>query len=511
MMEKSIKKKILVLDELIDKVKELKKKGKTIVQSHGVFDLIHPGILEHLNSAKKQGDILIVTVIKDKDVRKGPERPIFPEAFRAENIASLEQVNYVSLVDDEVPFECVKRIQPNIFAKGQEQKERDHKIHERIFREQKELYFGKSKIYETSGFSFSSSHIINSFLDIYPEETKKFLEGFSKKYNFRDIVEKLNDLKNLKVLVIGDGIIDEYHYCEAMGIALKAPVVVNKYLTHEAFVGGAFAIANHIGGLCEKVDLVTLLGNDDTKEDFIESSMRSNISAKFFYRDDGPTIVKKRYINQYQNQKLFEINYLNDSFINEKCERRVIDHLKSRIPEYDLVLVSDFGHGFITNKIIQTIEQTANKFAVNTQKNAANFGYNIITKYHNPLYVCLDQPEARLAVQEKFTEIEDIVKRIAKKLNTEYMIVTLGKKGSIGLEKKNKINRTPIFSSKVIDTIGAGDAFFSFTAPCFAQGMPLDLVSFIGNAVGALAVQIVCNKKPVEKSELLEFIHTILK
>ena len=77
--------------------------------------------------------------------------------------------------------------------------------------------------------------------------------------------------------------------------------------------------------------------------------------------------------------------------------------------------------------------------------------------------------------------------------------------------RKNEVNVTPIFSSKVIDTIGAGDAFFSFTAPCFAKDMPLDLVSFIGNAVGALAVQIVGNKQSVEKYELLEFIHAILK
>ena len=63
----------------------------------------------------------------------------------------------------------------------------------------------------------------------------------------------------------------------------------------------------------------------------------------------------------------------------------------------------------------------------------------------------------------------------------------------------------------MVDTIGAGDAFFSFTAPCFARGLPLDLVSFFGNAVGALAVQIVCNKRAVEKDELLEFINTLVK
>lgn len=510
-MEKLIKNKILLLDELIDKVNELRKRGKTIVQSHGIFDLIHPGILKHINSARKQGDVLIVTVIKDKDVRRGPGRPIFPEVYRVENVASLEQVDYVCLADDEIPFESVRKINPHIFAKGQTYKERDQKIHEKIFQEEKEFYLGKCRIYETGGFSFSSSQIINNFLDIYPEETKNFLRAFSKKYSFHDIVEKLNNLKNLKVFIIGDGIIDEYHYCEAMGVALKAPLVVNRYITHEIFAGGAFAIANHIAGVCEKVHLVTLLGNYDSKEDFIMSSMKPNIATKLFYRDDGPTIVKKRYINQYLNQKLFEINYLNDAYINEDCEQQVIDYLKSNIPKYDLVLISDFGHGFITNKIIKNIEQISKTFAVNTQTNAANSGYNIITKYHNPLYVCLDQTEVRLAVQEKFKDIEDVIKKITQILNAEYLIVTLGKKGSIGINNKNEINRTPIFSSKVIDTVGAGDAFFAFTAPCFALGLPLDLVSFIGNAVGALAVQITCNKKPVEKYELLEFIHTLLK
>src|SRR3989338_10766210 len=105
-MKPSIERKILLLNGLIEKVKELKIAGKVIVQSHGIFDLIHPGVIQHLNSAKEQGDVLIVTVIRDKDVRKGPVRPIFPDYLRAENVASLFQVDYVSIVTDETPFEC---------------------------------------------------------------------------------------------------------------------------------------------------------------------------------------------------------------------------------------------------------------------------------------------------------------------------------------------------------------------------------------------------------------------
>lgn len=511
MTKKTIQKKILLLDDLIRKVEDLKTSDKIIVQSHGIFDLIHPGIIKHLNEAKEQGDVLIVTIVKDKDVRRGPGRPIFPEKFRVENVASLEQVDYACLVDDEMPFECVKSIKPDVFARGQAYKERDRKIHEKIYEEEKDFYFGKSRIYETGGFSFSSSQVINNFLDIYPEETKHFLKEFSRRYDFDEIVEKLNDLRKLKVIVIGEGIIDEYHYCEFMGKSAKSPIIVNKYITHEVFAGGAFIIANHIAGLCDNVQLVTLLGKENSREDFISNNLKPNIETRFFYREDAPTICKKRYINQYLNQKLFEINYLNNNSINNECELDIINYLKSIIPEYDLVLISDFGHGFITDKIIKVIEDFSKTFAVNTQTNAANAGYNMITKYRNPNFVCLDEAEARLGTQDRFGNIEDVAKKLSKMLNAESIIITLGKKGSVGINRQNEINFTPIFSTKVIDTVGAGDAFFAFTAPCFAQGLPLDLISFIGNAVGALAVQIVGNKRPVEKHELFEFIHTILK
>jgi len=296
-----------------------------------------------------------------------------------------------------------------------------------------------------------------------------------------------------------------------MGVSAKSPIVVNKYITHEVFAGGAFIIANHLAGLCDSVHLVTLLGKDDSKEEFIINNLKPNITTKFFYRNDGPTICKKRYIEQYHNQKLFEINYLNNNYIDGECEFDINNYLKSTLPEYDLVLVSDFGHGFLTHKIIEVIESSSKIFAVNTQTNSANSGYNMITKYRKPNFVCLDEAEARLATQDRFGEIDDIAKKLSKKLNTDCLIITQGRKGSIGIDRKVKINRTPIFSTKVIDTVGAGDAFFAFSAPCFAQGLPLDFISFIGNAVGALAVQIVGNKKPVEKYELLEFINAMLR
>ena len=510
-MEQKIKNKILSLDELIAKTDDLKQSGKVVIQSHGVFDIIHPGIIKHLNEAKVRGDVLIVTVIKDKDVRKGPERPIFPEDLRLENVSSLAQIDYCGLVDDETPFECVKRIKPDYFAKGRKYAERDRAIHSKIFDKERELYFGKCKIHETDGFSFSSTHIINNFLDIYSEETRDFLKIFSKKYSFQNVIKRLDDLKDLKVLLIGDGIIDEYYYCESMGKSPKAQLIVNKYITHEVFAGGAFAIANHVAGLCDKVQLVTLLGREDSREKFVSDNLKSNVSAKFFYRDDGPSVIKRRYINQYQEQKIFEINYINDDNISEETESEVIDYLESVIHEYDLILVSDFGHGFITNNLIHKIEEFPTKLAVNAQTNGANAGYNLITKYNKTNFIWLDDPEARLATQEKYSEIEYVAKKLLNDIDTDYLIVTVGGSGSLCINRKGEINRTPAFAVKVVDIIGAGDAFFSLSSLCFAMEMPMDLVSFFGNVIGALSVQIVGNKRSVEGHEIKEFIHSLME
>jgi bifunctional ADP-heptose synthase (sugar kinase/adenylyltransferase) len=503
--------KILSLDELVKVVENLQQQGKTVVQSHGVFDIIHPGIIQHLNEAAALGDVLVVTVIKDKDVRRGPGRPVFPERLRAENVAALEIVDYACVVDDDIPFEAVKRLNPDIFAKGQAYKERDRKIHRKIFEEERELYFGKTKLIDTKSFSFSASGIINHLLEIYPKEILLFLHDFAQKNSFDDIARSINNLGDLKVLIIGDSIIDEYYFCIPMGKSAKAQLVVNQYLNHEVYPGGVLAVANHVAGVCQKVTLITMLGKEDSREDFIKENLNPTIKGKYFYRDDGPTVIKKRYVDKYNNQKLFEINYIKAQDINGKIETTIINSLMEEIPRHDLVIVADFGHGLITQEMAQALGKYPHLLAVNTQTNAANVGFNMITKYRRPRFVCLAENEARLAMQNRIDDIGVVAKSLSHILGTDRLIVTLGKKGSLGLDRGNNLQYTPVFSPKVVDTVGAGDAVFSYTALCSAKGLPLDLTAFVGNVVGAIAVQIMGNKEPVKKYAVLEFINTLLK
>jgi rfaE bifunctional protein kinase chain/domain/rfaE bifunctional protein nucleotidyltransferase chain/domain len=503
--------KIKPIDALVQVVDNLKKQGKRVVQCHGVFDLVHPGHIRHLNSAKKEGDVLVITVTNDKNVKRGPGRPIFNEQLRAETLASLSVTDYVCIVDAPAATEYIKRIKPDVYAKGPDYKDRKSDITGKIYEEENAVKSVGGKIAFTDDVTFSSSKLINSYIDVYPPETVRYLENIAKKYPIDVITDKLCSLNKLKALVIGDAIIDQYHYCVPMGRSSKEPLVANRYLSEESFAGGSLATANNVASLCGQVDLLTILGEKDSFQNFIENKLSPNVNPTFFYRPDTGTIIKRRFITQGTNRKLFEICYLEDSFIPEPIESKILLHLESSIRKHDMVVVSDFGHGVLTPGIIDLICSKAKYLAINVQTNSANYGFNLVTKYPHANCVCIDEMELRFATHDRFGDLCTHAKKIYQQLGCENIIVTRGPEGSLTYSQSDGFHETPAFSYHVIDTIGAGDAFFAFISPCFAARFPQDIVSLIGNAVGSLAVQIICNREPVKFVDLIKFITRLLK
>ena len=111
---------LLTTDEAVSLVQSLRGAGQTVVFTNGVFDLLHPGHVRYLQSARALGEALIVGLNGDASVRrnKGPGRPINDERERAEVLAGLEAVDAVVLFDDDTPAEIIRRLQPDILVKG---------------------------------------------------------------------------------------------------------------------------------------------------------------------------------------------------------------------------------------------------------------------------------------------------------------------------------------------------------------------------------------------------------
>lgn len=498
-------------DELVKIIGELKKRGKKVILSHGVFDIVHPGHIQHLEFAKKKADILIVTLTQDEYVNKGPGRPVFNENLRAQSIAALGCVDYVAINKWPTAVETILHLKPDFYIKGVEYKKRGDDITGKIIDEENAVKSIGGELVFSDEIVFSSSELLNKYFNVYSKEANLFLEGFKKKYSSDDIINILKSLKDLKVLIIGDVIIDEYHYCKGMGKSQKADIVTTKYINEEKFTGGVLAAAKHISNFCGEVCLVSVIGRKNNYGGFILDNLEPDIKSKFFYREDAPTIVKRRFVNPVSLNKTFEINFINDSPIPKSVSKEICEYLNKVIEDYDVVIAADFGHGLITDDIVDVLCNKANFLAVNTQTNSANLGHNLVTKYPRADFICIDEVELRLAMHDKFGDIKKNILKLSEKLKCDKITITRGENGSISYEKDKGFSNIPIFSGEVIDSIGAGDAFLSIASPVVAKGYSLETVGFIGNAVGALAVLIVGNKTSVGKVPLLKFITSLLK
>ncbi len=510
-MNDTINQKVKTPDELAKIVESLKGQGKKVIQCHGVFELVHPGHLSHFEAAKKEGDILIVSITADEFVNKGPGRPIFPAAVRADALAALEIVDFVTINPDFSAIELLKKIKPNIYFKGREYESGLKDPNRNLYKEAEAIRAvgGEIKFSYTS--AFSSTNFLKNYFDLYPPEVKNFLNNFGLKHSPNDLINILKSLKEMKILLIGETIIDEYHYCKGMGKIPKDNLVATKFLNDERFAGGTLACANHLAGFCDGVHLVTALGKKNSCEDFVKSKLKPNITFKFFYDENGQTIVKRRFIDPTFFSKMFEIYYFDDRQLPESVSNQIANYLEEALPQYDLAMVNDYGHGFFDKNIINVLIKKARFLAVNTQTNSANTGFNLITKYPRADYVCIDEPEARLATQQRDSDIAEIIAQIFKMINSQKLIITRGHLGSVASDGATKIYETPVLSTKIVDRLGAGDAFFAISSACVAAGAPMEAVSFIGNVVGAIKVTTVGNKSSVEPNQVYRFIQNLLK
>ena len=511
-MRKNTFSKIKSINELSEIVKRLKKKGKRIILCHGVFDLLHPGHIKHFEAAKKKGDVLVVTITKDEYVNKGPGRPVFDQNLRAESIAAIECVDFVALNEWPTAVETIRKLKPHVYVKGSDYAQKENDVTKKIYEEEKAIKAVGGDLCFTDEVSFSSTALINTFFSPYPDETKEFLQKFKKRHSSEAIIGTLKKIEQLKILVIGDIIIDEYVYCLGIGKPQKDNILATKFLSKETFAGGALAAANHIAGFCKDVTLMSCIGKKNDYTAFIKSHLKPNVKTKFYVREDVGTVVKRRFVDPNFLTKLFEICYLEESEnLPHGLERKIGSYLDSQLKKFDVVVVADFGHGLITPLIIKVLRKKAKFLAVNTQTNSANLGFNLITKFQHADYICIDEPELRLACHDKFSDIRKLTYAISKKLKCDKIIITQGHKGSLVYSKEEGFKDIPIFSEKIIDRIGAGDAYFSITSPCVYKKVPMEIVGFIGNAVGAIKVLIVGNRSSVEPIPLIKYITTLLR
>ena len=275
--------------------------------------------------------------------------------------------------------------------------------------------------------------------------------------------ELLAKAEGKRVLFVGEKIIDVYHYVRPLGRPTKDAIVSVELINSEQFEGGLIAAKNHAANFC-------------------------HVS----WQASGRILQKERYIEQSHLHKLFEC------YRDQGASSKPLPNFR----DYDCVVVCDYGHGMADSRFIAALE-SARYLAINVQTNSGNYGFNLATKYRRSgaNYLCVDEPEARLATQNRSGPIEDSLEPLSKMLTADKVVITLGKNGAIGL-CDGDVMHCKAFTDRIVDTMGAGDAFFALSA-IVAKEAPMENLLRIGNAAGAVKSGIVGHRASVTKAALL--------
>ena len=501
--------------DLSEKIKTLKKRKKTMVHCHGVFDVLHIGHVKHFNSAKKNGDILIVTVTPDAFVNKGPNRPIFPLEVRMQCIAALKNVDYVAANTSSDAISAIRLLKPDVYCKGKDYLNKTLDVTGKISKEENEIKKIGGKIFYTQDDLFSSSKIINKSGYNLSNEQKKYLDQIrlNKKLNSSENISKIfESFEKLKVLVIGETIIDEYVYCEALGKSGKEPVLVLRDLYSEKYLGGAAAITKNLSSFCRKISLLSCLGEKKEQENFIKKRLPKNIYTKFILKKKSCTIVKKRFVDHINKTKVLGVHSFNDQPLDKKQKTEFNKLIVKNVKNHDIVIVSDYGHGLISGDSIKLIIKNSKFLAVNAQLNSANIGYHTISKYQGADLIIINENEMRHELRNKTDNVDALIRKLSKKLKSQFITVTSGNSGAkIYSSLSRKIIGCPAFANKVVDKIGTGDTMLALLTICIFKKININFSMLLAAFAAAENIQHMANSIVVTKSKILKTVESYLK
>ena len=239
---------------------------------------------------------------------------------------------------------------------------------------------------------------------------KNFIKKIKSEINLNNFDQQFKKLKDLKVLVLGETIIDKYVFCEALGKSGKEPHLVLRDLKEEVYLGGVIAIARSISDFCKNVKILSMLGQDKRYEKYIRKNLAKNIKSQFLYKYKSPTIVKKRYIDHVNKNKILGVYSMNDELLNKKDKFIFEKMVLKEIKKYDLIVISDYGHGLITKKLAKLLCKNSKYLALNAQTNASNIGYHTIQKYKGVDCVVMNETELRHELRDKNEKKEILAK-----------------------------------------------------------------------------------------------------
>jgi D-glycero-beta-D-manno-heptose-7-phosphate kinase len=321
------------------------------------------------------------------------------------------------------------------------------------------------------------------------------------KVNLPQIFDHFN---KLKIIIIGDVMIDAYLWGEVTRISPEAPVPILSKTTHENRLGGAANVALNIQSLGATPILCSIIGNDTQSEVYLKLMDDNKLTSKGIIKaDNRTTTVKTRIISQ--NQHMLRVDEEDDKPVSSDQEDLLFTRISQIIEDekIDAIVFEDYDKGVITSNLIKQVVNLAKTKQIPTlvDPKKRNFNHYKGVTFFKPNFKEFKEG-LKIDISKKETDklIEEASRYLTSTQN-DFLMITMAELG-VFISSKTTHHLYPAQKRKIIDVSGAGDTVISVCTLCLASGIEPSLIAQIANMAGGL----VCEKPgvvPIDKQTLL--------
>jgi rfaE bifunctional protein kinase chain/domain len=316
------------------------------------------------------------------------------------------------------------------------------------------------------------------------------------------IAQIFDSFAKLRVLIIGDVMLDSYIWGAVERISPEAPVPVINVKKKDFRLGGAANVALNVSSLGAEPVLCALIGNDDDGKKLIQRIEERGISKEgIVTSNDRPTTVKTRVIASHQH--VVRVDEESDREVNGTEEKLLLERIEKLLPQCQVVIFEDYDKGVLNESIIEKVVALATKHRIPTivDPKKRNFlSYRNVTLFKPNLKELREGLKAEISSGNQ-PQVQKAVALLKEKLQAQGVMVTLSEHG-VYIDYENQKIKLPAYPREIADVSGAGDTVVSVAALCTALKLDPKMIAGLSNLAGGLVCQHV-GVVPIDKNELL--------
>jgi len=301
------------------------------------------------------------------------------------------------------------------------------------------------------------------------------------------LLNALPFFKIKKIAVIGDIMLDKYIWGDVSRISPEAPVQVVNVQRETYAPGGAANVAANIAALSGQAYMIGIVGDDRASEKLIEELETRGINVEGVVSDSGrPTTQKVRIIGK--NQQLLRVDYEKRGDTEADVENEMIDFISEVIKDIDVIVVSDYAKGAVTERVMQKLMELSahpqKKVVIDPKPSHKSL-------YKNATVISPNHLEAFQMAgidAEESSRVDEVGLKLLRELDSS-ILITRGEKGMSLYEKSGKITTVPTYAQEVYDIIGAGDAVVATLALGLATGLSMKEAAILANHAAGIVVR----------------------